>query len=127
MKIRYNPVGLFYLLDEEGIGKPLGRINAQTFKKIRPALTEECWDGGTTKYVKRDIDLFINMCLRNEDWDVLELILKNRVLPPDQVDKAVEKAIKGKKYEAQVMLMRYKDELGGFSEATDSITDRFSL
>lgn len=66
------------------------------------------------------------MCLRNDDWEVLELILKNRVLPPDQVDKTIEKAIKGKKYEAQVMLARYKDELGGYSEAVDNIS-RFSL
>ena len=44
----------------------------------------------------------------------------------EEVDKAIEKAIKGKKYEAQVMLMDYKQRVGGYGNESKN-EDRFKL
>lgn len=129
MKVKKKDYGLytmFYLLDNEGIGKPLGRLEIQTFKRLLPVFEEKKWEQDLKDYLIRDIQIFINYCLRNEWYDILENMLNNDALPAQEVDKAVEKAIKGKKYEAQVMLMSYKQRIGGYNNEP-KIEDRFEL
>lgn len=61
-----------------------------------------------------------------EDLEFLEKILLVNALPANGVDRAIEKAVKGEKYEAQVMLMKYKEKINGY-ENQISIEDRFAL
>ena len=129
MKVKKKDYGLYamyYLLDNEGIGKPLGRLEIQIFKRLLPVFEEKKWEQDLKDYLIRDIQIFINCCLRDEWYDILENMLNNDVLPVQEVDKAIEKAIKGKKYEAQVMLMDYKQRVGGYGNESKN-EDRFKL
>lgn len=60
------------------------------------------------------------------DLDFLEKMLLVNAMPAQGIDWAIQKAIKAKKYEAQVMLVKYKEKIGGF-ENQASIEDRFTL
>lgn len=129
MKVKKKDYGLYimyYLLDDEGIGKSLRRLDIEQCKKLKSLFEEKEWSVDLIDYVKRDIHTFLNWCLRNDYYSVLEKLLNNNALPAQEVDKAIEKAIKGKKYEAQVMLMDYKQRIGGYSNEP-KIEDRFEL
>ena len=43
-----------------------------------------------------------------------------------EIDYLISKAIESERYEIQVILMKYKDEIGGYNETVDS-AERFKL
>lgn len=129
MKIKKKDYGLyamFYLLDDEGVGKPIGRLENKQCKKLKFLFEQSEWSQDLKDYIARDVHVLLNWCLRDECYSVLENMLNNNALPAQEVDKAIEKAIKGKKYEAQVMLMNYKQRIGGYNNEP-KIEDRFEL
>jgi hypothetical protein len=129
MKVKKKDYGLYimyYLLDDEGIGKSLRRLDIEQCKKLKPLFEQTEWSVDLIDYVKRDIHTFLNWCLRNDYYSVLEKLLNNNALPAQEVDKAIEKTIKGEKYEAQVMLMNYKQRIGGYNYEP-KVEDRFKL
>ena len=78
------------------------------------------------EFISREIQFFINYCFVKEDLDFLEKILFADALPLNEIDWAIEKAIKAKKYEHQIMLIRYKEKKEGF-EKQISVNERFAL
>lgn len=132
IKKKYSKSGdyyFYYILFEDGAGIPLDRIPLEYKDDQTQQIIQAFKDNPTPiagEFIQKEIQFFINYCFLFDDFSFLEEILLINALPANGVDRAIEKAVKGEKYEAQIMLMKYKEKINGY-ESQVSIEDRFAL
>ena len=122
----------FYVLDEEGVGFPILTYEA-CFELLEPkylcVFNNENWTEWTTVFLKRNKDFAltcINVCMNRKLYYIIDSFAIHEVIPANKVDFLISVARKEENYEAQVILMKYKDKIGGYNETIDS-TERFKL
>ena len=123
---------IFYVLDEEGIGIPI--LSPTTaYRLLKPeyisVFYNENWTTWTTTFLAYNKDFIltcINVCMNRKLYSIIDSFAAHNVIPANKIDFLISIAIKEENYEAQIILMKYKDKINGYA-AERTIEERFEL
>ena len=123
---------IFYVLDEEGIGIPI--LSPSTaWRLLKPdyvsVFYNENWTEWTTAFLSYNDtwrELLIKSCIIHNVPQVIEACAEHSMIHSYEINYLISKAIATKRYEIQVILMKYKDKINGYA-AERTTEERFEL
>lgn len=123
---------IFYVLDEEGIGLPI--LSPSTaYRLLTPkyisVFYNENWTEWTTTFLAYNKELrtnFVDWFIDKNMPKIIDSFAAHDAIPKHLINYFIARANKEEKYEIQVILMKYKDKIGGYNASINS-TERFTL
>lgn len=123
---------IFYVLDEEGIGIPI--LSPSTaWRLLKPeyisVFYNENWTEWTTTFLAYNKEWqtdFVDWFIDKNMPKIIDSFAAHNAISKHLINYFIARANKEEKYEIQVILMKYKDKIGGYNASINS-TERFTL